>query len=201
MEKKSEIGLIILAAGASVRMGKSKQSLEFEGKTLLQRSIQTALESECRPIVVVLGAQIDVLKNEIKDFDVQLAENADWKKGMSSSLKTGLEKILEINNQINGILIMVCDQPFVSAELINRLMEDFKNTENLIVASRYAETLGVPALFDKQFFPRLLELDNSGGAKEIIQQFQNETVAVPFEKGNFDIDTPDDYLKLCSRKS
>ncbi len=196
MAKKSEIGLIILAAGASVRMGKSKQSLEFEGKTLLQRSIQTALESECRPIVVVLGAQIDVLKNEIKDFDVQLAENADWEKGMSSSIKTGIEKILEINDQINGVVIMVCDQPFVSAQLINRLMENYKKTKNSIVASQYAETLGVPALFGKKVFPQLLELENFGGAKKIIEQYRNETFAVSFEEGKFDIDTPDDYLKL-----
>lgn len=201
MAKKSEIGLIILAAGASVRMGKSKQSLDFEGKTLLQRTIQTALDSECRPIVVILGSQIDVLKNEIKNFDVQIVENADWEKGMSSSIKTGLEKILEINNRISGVVIMVCDQPFVSAELINRLVKDYRETENLIVASRYSETLGVPALFSSRIFPRLLTLENEGGAKKIIEQFQNETVAVPFEKGDIDIDTPDDYLKLCSRKS
>lgn len=201
MAKKSKIGLIILAAGASVRMGKPKQSLEFKGRTLLQRAVQTAYDSKCRPIVVVLGSRIDILKNEIKDFDVQIAENADWENGMSSSIKIGLEKVLEMNNQISGVVIMVCDQPFVSAELINRLIEGFEKTENLIIASQYAETLGVPALFGKQIFPRLLELDNSGGAKEIIRQFQNETIAVSFEKGNFDIDTPNDYLKLCSRKS
>ena len=201
MAKKIEIGLIILAAGASARMGQPKQSLEFKGETLLQRAVQTALKSECRPVVVVLGAQINNLKNEIKDFDVQIAENADWKLGMSSSVKIGIEKISELNNQISGVVIMVCDQPFVSAELIDRLVEDHKKTKSLIVASRYAETLGVPALFGRQLFPRLLELDDSGGAKEIIRQFQDETIAVPFEEGNFDIDTPDDYLKLCSRKS
>lgn len=201
MATKSEIGLIILAAGASVRMKKPKQLLEYNGKTLLQRAVQTAQDSECRPIVVVLGARLEVLKNEIKDFDVRIAENADWEKGMSSSIKTGLDKLLKINNQIGGIVIMVCDQPFVSVELINQIIETYRKTDSLIVASQYAETLGVPALFGEQLFPQLLELENSGGAKDIIGQFQNETVAVSFEKGNFDIDTPEDYLKLCRYKS
>lgn len=201
MTKKSEIGLIILAAGASVRMGKPKQLLEFNGKTLLRRAVQTGIESECHPIVVVLGAQINDLKNEIKDFEVQIAENADWKRGMSSSIKTGLQRILEINNQISGVVIMVCDQPFVSAKLINQIVEKCRKTNSLIVASEYSATLGVPALFGSLVFSQLLELENSGGAKEIIKQFQNETIAVPFEKGNFDIDTPEDYTKLCSRKS
>ena len=196
MEKKHGIGLIILAAGASVRMGKPKQSLEFDGKTLLQRAVQTAHESERRPIVVVLGEQIDVLKNEIKDFDVQIAENADWKNGMGSSIKTGLEKVLEINDQINGVLIMVCDQPFVSPELINQIVEMYRKTDSLITASKYSETLGVPALFDRRIFPQLLSLENKGGAKKIIRQFQNETAFVSFEEGNFDVDTPEDYLKL-----
>ncbi|MEO8072988.1 MAG: nucleotidyltransferase family protein [Acidobacteriota bacterium] len=198
MAKKSKIGLIILAAGASVRMGKPKQSLEFNGKTLLQRAVQTAHESECRPIVVVLGAQADILKNEIKNFDVQIVENTNWKKGMSSSIKTALEKNLEINSQINGVLIMVCDQPFVSVELINQIVEMYRKTDSLIIASKYGETLGVPALFGRRVFPQLLKLENESGAKKIIRQFQNETAFVSFEEGNFDVDTPEDYLKLIN---
>lgn len=196
MAKKSAIGLIILAAGASVRMGEPKQLLEFNGKSLLQRAIQTALDSECRPIVVVLGSKIDILKNEIKDFNVQVAENAEWKYGMSSSIKTGLKKILELNNQITGVVIMVCDQPFVSGKLIDRIVETYRKSDSLIVASEYSKTFGVPALFGSRIFPQLLKLENSGGAKKIIGQFQSETAFVSFEEGKFDVDTPEDYLKL-----
>ncbi len=202
MTKKSEIGLIILAAGASVRMGKPKQLLEFNGKTLLQRAVQTALDSECRPIVVVLGARIEFLKNEIKDFDVQIAENADWEKGMSSSIKTGLEKLLEINNQISGIVIMVCDQPFVSAELINQIIETLPENRFFDCRfpirrnarrSRIIRRTAFSATFRIRKFRRC--------EKILLRQFQNETVSVSFEKGNFDIDTPEDYLKLCRYKS
>lgn len=91
---------------------------------------------------------------------------------------------------------MVCDQPFVSAELIKQIIETYRKTDSLIVASEYSETLGVPALFSSRIFPQLLELKSSGGAKKVIKQFQNETAGVLFEKGKFDIDTPEDFLKL-----
>ncbi len=201
MNEKDEIGIVILAAGASVRMGKAKQLLEFDGTTLLQRSIQTALNSGCRPVVVVLGAGNDILSIGIKDFAVSIVVNDDWQTGMSSSIKTGLKKLLEISSQISGVLIMVCDQPFVSAELLSRIVAARKKTNAPVVASRYAATLGVPALFNRSLFSQLLDLEDTGGAKKIIKKFKNEAVAVSFENGKFDIDTPDDYLKLLNLRN
>ncbi len=198
MKKQTAIGIIILAAGASVRMGKPKQTLEFDGKTLLQNAVQTALDSVCRPAAVVLGANAELLKDEIKDFDVEIAENPQWKSGMSGSIKVGLEKLLEKDDQINGVLITVCDQPFVSAELFDRIVETYRSADCLIVASKYAETLGVPTLFSRRLFPQLFDLENFGGAKKVIEHYEAETVAVSFEKGNFDIDTPEDYSKLIN---
>lgn len=201
MSERDEIGIIVLAAGASVRMGKAKQSLEFGGTTLLRRAIQTALDSGCRPVVVVLGAGNEILRSEIKDFSVSIVINDDWQTGMSSSIRAGLGRLLEISGQITGVLIMVCDQPFVSAELLSRIVAVRKKTNAPVVASRYAATLGVPALFSRPLFSRLMDLEDTGGAKKIIKQFENETVAVSFENGKFDIDTPDDYLKLIDLPS
>ena len=201
MSEKCEIGLIILAAGASVRMGKPKQSLEFDGTTLLRRSIQVALNSDCSPVVVVLGARNEILREEIKDCTVSIVINESWQAGMSSSIKTGLKKLIETENQMRGVLIMVCDQPLVSAELLNRITAAHKKTNAPVVASRYADTLGVPALFNRSLFPQLLELKETGGAKKIIKHFENEAVAVLFEEGKFDIDTPDDYLYLINSQN
>lgn len=201
MSETDEIGIIILAAGASVRMGKAKQLLEFDGTTLLLRAVQTALDSGCRPVVVVLGAGNEILGSGIKDFAVSIVINNDWHTGMSSSIKAGLEKLLEISDQIDGVLIMVCDQPFVSARLLSRIVAARKKTNAPVVASRYAATLGVPALFSRSLFSRLVDLEDTGGAKKIIKQFENEAVAVSFENGKFDIDTPDDYLKLINSRN
>jgi molybdenum cofactor cytidylyltransferase len=181
-------------------MRKPKQLLEFNGKTLLQHAIQTALGSVCRPIVAVLGSGSDRLKTELEDFNVLFAENFEWKNGMSSSIKVGLQKLLDSEDQINGVLIMVCDQPLVSSELINQIVETQQHTGSLIVASQYVKTLGVPALFSHLLFPHLFNLENIGGAKKLIKKFKNQTSAVNFPGGEFDIDTPEDYQKLTKIK-
>ncbi len=200
MRKQSEIGLIILAAGASVRMGKPKQLLKFSGETLLRRAVRTGKSSECRPVVVVLGANFDLVKKEIDGIGVEIVKNAEWDKGMSSSIKAGLERILEINGEIAGIIVTVCDQPFVSAEIIKCLIETHRKTDSLIVASEYSKTLGVPAFFGKKVFPLIFEIQDAGGAKKIIEQFPAETSVISFEMGEIDVDTPDDYLRLKNCK-
>lgn len=196
MQNQMTTGLIILAAGASSRMGKPKQTLKFQNHTLLQNAVRTAIKSVCRPIVAVLGAKADKLKGEVIS-EVQVAVNPHWQTGISGSIKCGLEKVLEADDKINAVLIMVCDQPLVSVEILNRLVETHQTTSSLIVACRYAETCGVPALFDRELFPLLFELENhGGGAKRIIERFRDRTTAVTFPEGAFDIDTPEDYLKL-----
>lgn len=201
MKIPSKIGIIILAAGASVRMGKPKQLLEYNGKTLLLHTIQEAVDSVCFPIVTVLGSTADILKVEIKNSDVKMAENIEWKNGMSSSIKVGLQKLLDSDDQINGVLIMVCDQPLVSVEIINQIVETHQKSDSLIVASRYRDTLGVPALFSRRLFSELLNMENVGGAKNLIEKFKDQTSAVNFPDGEFDIDTPEDYRKLSEIKN
>lgn len=200
MERK-EIGLIILAAGASVRLGAPKQLLTFKGETLLRRIARESVASACRPVVVVLGARPDKFKNELIDLEVHIAENPDWENGMGSSIRAGLTKLLEIKKSVGGAVLAVCDQPFVNAGVINELAETFQKTGSLIVASAYEETLGVPALFSSELFPRLAELKSSGGAKQIINEFRGETTGVPFPAGAIDIDTPEDFEILPLKES
>jgi len=199
MKQRNEIGLIILAAGASVRLGTPKQLLNFRGETLLRRIARESLESVCRPIVVVFGHEPDKFKNELKNLDVWIVENSGWKAGMGSSLKVGLKKLLDINKSLHGAVITVCDQPFVTALTINELVETHQKSEAFIVASEYRQTLGVPALFDRKIFIYLQNIENSGGAKQIINQFPAKTISFSFPDGAIDVDTPDDYARLSSQ--
>jgi molybdenum cofactor cytidylyltransferase len=191
-----EIGIVILAAGASSRLGEAKQLLRFNGETLLRRSAKIALASNCRPVVVVLGARADIFRKELDGLDVEIAENVEWEKGMSGSINVGLQKMLKVNAQINGALLLVCDQPFLTVQIINRIIEKYVESKTLIVACQYAETFGVPALFDKSLFPQLKNLKAKGGAKKLIEQLRDQTTVVSFPDGVFDVDTPDDFLKL-----
>ncbi len=191
-----DIGLVLLAAGASKRLEKPKQLLRFQGETLLKRAVITALASDCRPVIAALGANAEKLKREIEEFDIEIVENPDWEKGMGSSIKIGLEKLSEICPEISGVVLMVCDQPFVSADLIARLIESFRATGAPIVACSYGATLGVPALFSQRFFPELLALNADGGAKKIISEHRTDVTEIDFEAGATDIDTEQDYLNL-----
>ncbi len=195
-KSQTEIGIIILSAGESSRMGKPKQSLKFKGKTFLQLAAQTASNSVCSSIVAVLGANAEVLQNDLSGFDLEIVYNKDWKIGMSSSIKAGLNKLLEIDGNLKAVVIMVCDQPFVTTKIIDDLVKKYLITKALIVASRYAETLGVPALFDQKLFDELLNLDEKSGAKSLIKKLESQTASIDFPAGKFDIDTPEDYAEL-----
>lgn len=189
-------GIIILAAGASTRMGAPKQQLIYQGKTLLQHAIQTALSSGCTPVIVVLGAHAMIISPEVPKELVTMIENKDWEEGMSSSIRTGISALQEKAPLATGVILMVCDQPHVSVEHLQQLMQQKLDTGKGIVASYYKNTMGVPVLFDKLFFPGLLALKGQEGAKKLLLQFEQEVAAVPFPLGEVDVDTREDYERL-----
>ena len=194
----SGIGLVILAAGASTRMGRPKQLLEYQGSTLIHHAASTAVDSLCEPIVVVLGAYAERIEPEIKSLPVTIAPNPDWRDGMSTSLRVGMETLLTLTPKLDALVLMLCDQPFVSTSLINQLVGTYQAGKRTIVACQYAGVVGVPALFGKNFFSLLSTLQGDRGARQVIQQSLATLVSVPFPAGAFDIDTPTDYELFLS---
>lgn len=202
MEAKKNIGVIILAAGDSSRLGTPKQLLTYEGKTLLQHSLQLAFDSVAHPlVVVVLGAHADRIKKETDFNSAHIVVNTNWQEGMASSIRSGINALLEIDPLTEGTVLMLCDQPFVTSALLNDLITAHQSKSTAIVASSYSGTLGVPAFFHKSIFPELLQLKEDSGAKRIIQEHAKEVEAVAFPKGNVDIDTSADYQKLSKGAS
>ena len=191
---------MLLAAGSSSRLGKAKQLLECQGKTLLQHSMEAALKSNADKVVVVLGANAESLTPTIQQYNIYIAVNTEWSEGIASSIRKGVQVMLQSDPEINNIILMVCDQPFITTILLNELMTDDKGNKN-IVASNYGGTLGTPALFNKIYFPELLSLSNNEGAKKIIQKYSNKVVAIQFSKGDIDIDTMQDYEDLLQEFS
>jgi molybdenum cofactor cytidylyltransferase len=189
------IGLIILAAGSSSRLGKPKQNLVFQGSTLLQRTIKAALSADCQQIAVVLGANVQVIEPTIIDQPIQIIHNPDWEAGMSSSINCGLAALLKTNPQLQSVILMLCDQPFADTSIINQLIQASANNKQL-VACNYNGTIGVPALLDKNHFKELLALQGNEGAKKLLLKYTNEVHTVPFPLGMIDIDTIGDYERL-----
>lgn len=191
-----KIGIIILAAGGSSRMnGQPKQLLKFEGKTLVRRAAKTALKTGC-PTIVVLGANADEAKKEIRDLPLETVVNKNWAAGIGESIKTGLSALLGENP--SAVVVMLCDQPFVTAKTLNHLIEKHKQTGAPVVASHYNETLGVPALFARELFGELSNLAGDAGAKAIIKKHAAQAVQTPAPEAAFDVDTQADFQKLSS---
>jgi molybdenum cofactor cytidylyltransferase len=189
-------GLIILAAGASTRMGCPKQQLNYNGKTLLQHAIDMALASNCSPVIVVLGAHSMVISPEIPSDRVSIVQNPNWEEGMASSIRAGITALQQKAPQATEVIFMVCDQPYVDTDHLNNLVRQKLDTGKGIIASYYNDTMGVPVLFDQSFFPALLSLQGEEGAKKIVYRYEQEVSAVPFPLGSVDIDTLADYHSL-----
>jgi molybdenum cofactor cytidylyltransferase len=192
----ASVGLILLAAGPSTRLGEPKQTLLYEGQTLLLRAVQTALESPCDPVLVVLGANAETIRPELDELPVQVILNPDWPEGMASSIRRGITALTEKHPDIDSAIIMVCDQPFVNCALLHELVQQKREHGHGIIACAYKDTLGTPALFDKQFFPELLALQGQEGAKKLLFQHAEVVTSIPFPLGTYDIDTPQDYEAL-----
>ena len=192
------VGAVILAAGASTRMGMPKQLLQFGGQPLLRRAASAALGAGCRPVVVVTGAHAAASRESLRGLDVREAENQHWESGLSSSVRVGIEAVVTANPENAAIVLMLCDQPFVSREVIAGLIAAYRETGRSIIASRYGGSYGVPALFGSAHFAELAALEGTAGAKQVIQKHLPKVHLLPFPRGEIDVDTPDDFARLQS---
>ncbi|MDB5110317.1 MAG: MobA-like protein [Mucilaginibacter sp.] len=189
-------GVIILAAGSSSRLGKPKQNLVFQGQTLLQKAIQNALNSVCENVIVVLGANAEMIQPTLTNQPVPVIYNPDWQEGMASSIRHGIAELQQSIPTTTAAILMLCDQPFADAAIINQLVQKKSASPKSIIASAYDGTIGVPALFDQSFFSELLQLTGNEGAKKLLLKYADEVVTIPFLLGDIDIDTVDDYERL-----
>lgn len=191
--------MVILAAGTSTRMGSAKQLLLYQGESLVNRMVNSAIASVCYPVILVLGANSQHILSQfdkIHESNIKIVENPDWQLGMSSSIRCGIISLLDDDITIEGVVISVCDQPFVNTEIINNLVESYDFTNKPIIACEYGNTLGVPVLFARKYFSELTNLTQDMGAKKLIQIYKNDVFTIPFPLGSIDIDTPQDYQKL-----
>jgi molybdenum cofactor cytidylyltransferase len=196
----SNIGVIILGAGSSSRLGQAKQLLKYEEKTLLQRVLDTLKTVPFSSKVVVLGANAEEIMNSTEAKDVKFVINTEWEEGIASSIRTGMRQVLDFNPALEHILFLLTDQPFVSDHLIHELLKKHLDGKNLITGSKYNNIVGVPAIFEKSIFPDLLKLSGDHGARYIINQDPKKVATVNFELGHFDVDTQEDYKKLLKYK-
>ena len=185
-----KVAAVILAAGASTRLGEPKQLVQFDSSTgarnLLERSIHIVLEAELSPVIVVLGANHAAVVAGSNLEGAVVVYNDDWRKGMASTLRRGIHALIERADDVEGVVLMTCDQPAVTSAHLLRLI----NAEHT-TASSYAGRQGVPAYFLSKDFANLLALHGDEGARSLLRSAHAE----PLQNGEIDIDTPDDLLR------
>lgn len=184
--------IVILAAGASRRLGIPKQLVEIDGQTLIRHAVETALAADSGSVHVVIGADEARVRAELEGLPVAILVNEQWNEGIASSIRVA---VAALRDRATTITLMLCDQPGVTADVLRRLFENFRTMHATVIASRYPEGPGVPALFHKDHFDALQSLRGDIGARQLIRELDRDVVMIPFDSPD-DIDTPADIARL-----
>ncbi|MBS1821907.1 MAG: nucleotidyltransferase family protein [Acidobacteria bacterium] len=177
------VAAIVLAAGASRRLGEPKQLVRLGDETLLERAVRACRDAACTPIVVVLGALSESIQNQCNLQDTVIVDNREWCEGMGSSLRAGVKAL---DPSVEGCVIVTCDMPAASAEHLRRLMKSGD-----VTASEYAGRRGVPAFFPQSSFVALMQVQGDTGARDLLK----EANAIPLPAGELDVDTAQDLQR------
>ncbi len=178
-------------------MGFPKQLIVHEGEPLVRRIAAAAIEAGASPVVVVLGANAEMIAPALSGLEsVTTVINGEWTKGLASSLTAGLTALLE-DAPCDAVLVTLADQPLVDAAALRRLIAAFDG-ERRIVASSYDDTMGVPAVFAREHVDALVRLTGDAGAGSWLRSRANEVTLVPLDVAALDIDTHADAATLAS---
>lgn len=191
-----KIGIIVLAAGPSLRFGETiKQLLTFNGVTLVRKATETALAAQLGgPVVVVVGAARERVAPEVADLPVTVIDNDRYALGIASSIKTGLAAIHLTQTELDALILLPCDQPLVSPALLQQMAAVFSESGKGLVACRYSDRvggsqLGTPMLFGWHYLDALLDLEGDKGPRWIVLKHKGDRAEVAFEPAALDLDS------------
>ncbi|WP_218598173.1 NTP transferase domain-containing protein [Polaribacter sp. NJDZ03] len=189
------IAILVLAAGKSSRMNSIKQLEKINEKTLLELTLEKIQCVYTSTIFCILGANADKIKPEIRTKDIQFIENVNFEEGLSSSIVSGIEYLKNKEFNLEGIFILLADQPAINVAYIEDMIHLFYQNKNSIIASNYGKKFGVPAIFPKKYFSNLLLIKGDKGAKEFISKKKNEILCSTITTNFLDIDTKEDLQR------
>ncbi|MEW7291755.1 nucleotidyltransferase family protein [Aquimarina sp. 2304DJ70-9] len=198
--QEPKIAQIILAAGASSRMGEPKQLLPWHGTTLIGHAIKEALQVETSSVFVVLGAYYDLIYKEVCNFPVTILEHPNWKMGMGSSIRFGVKTATQDKLTFDAVLISLIDQPLIDAVHLEALISKYNANPESIVATDLGGRTGAPAIFPASCFDELSMLKSDYGARYIIEKHKDKTKVVTASGKGVDLDTKKEYQALVQGK-
>jgi len=199
--QKPKIAHIILAAGTSSRMGSPKQLLPWNDTTLIGHTIQEALKLENTTVFVVLGAYYELIYQKVHHFSVNILENLNWEKGMGSSICAGVCAVMQDESTYNAVLISLADQPLLDHNHYELLISELIKNPNSIIATNLGKRIGVPGIFPACYFDELSQLNSDYGARYIIANNKDKTIAISARSKEADIDTMQEYRAMIKGRS
>ena len=192
-----DVYALVLAAGLSRRYGRSKLLEELSGMPLLRHAL-TAAQAACRgKVVLVTGHASEDIVDAASGLADDVVLNREYRSGIGSSIAKGVSHLTE---NAAAVMIMLADQPLVTAAHIDQIIEKWSNDPDAIVATRYSGVDGPPVLFGHRYFAELCELEGDAGARHVLQAHQDAVGTLEFEQAAIDIDTPDDLKALLSQR-
>ncbi|MCD6543118.1 MAG: nucleotidyltransferase family protein [Flavobacteriaceae bacterium] len=192
-----KIAIIILAAGASSRMGKIKQLLPWKQTTLIGNAIEQALASKADDVFVVLGANYQLISKEIEQENITIIYNKNWTLGMGFSIRSTMDFFDKKHKKYDAVLIILVDQPLIDVIYFNMLIDKFINYN--IIASKYKNRVGVPAIFSSIYFDALRKLNRDIGARDLILKHINDVKEIDAFDKIQDIDSISSYELLYQK--
>jgi len=188
---------IVLAAGASTRFGSPKQLVRIDGRPLVHAIVSRAVDVAGHAVTVVLGSHAAEIGPLLRHTPATVVINREWTEGIASSIRAGIGNVPGTSD---GALVMLADQPSVTATDLRRLVGAWRRQTDYIAAAQYGTSCGVPAVFPRWAFRELAELRGDRGAQALLHRFVDRVVRVPMAAAGIDIDTPEDLLAVETRR-
>jgi molybdenum cofactor cytidylyltransferase len=193
-DRDGAVAGIVLAAGTSSRMGGNKLFFELQGETILRRAVRQALEAGLDPVVVVLGHEAERARQELATLRCRPVVNPEYQRGINHSLRTGL---LKVPAEARAAVVLLADMPFVTADMITRMVACYRKSSAPLVISDYAGVNAPPMLYDRSLFPELEMMEGEGCGRQVVQRHRNEAEVTGWPFGALtDLDVPADFERV-----
>lgn len=194
----ASLHILVLAAGASRRLGQPKQLVKLAGRPALHGVVANAVALAGSAVTVVIGAHASELTRLLAHSSASVVVNRQWEEGMASSIRRGLAAL---PSTCDAVLILLGDQVAVTADDLKRLAGAWKEQDGVIATATYDRHVGVPAIFPRMCFSELAELRGDQGARKLLERHSYWLVRVPMPNAAIDLDTPEDLAALTQKST
>lgn len=193
IERAGTVAGVVMAAGTSTRMGRNKLLLDLEGEPVVRRTAQRMVAAGLDPVIVVLGHEAELVRQALGDVaaHIQLVVNADYLRGVNSSLKTGIASLPET---VGAAVVVLADMPFVTSDMLSALVTQYRASSAPLVISDYDGVNAPPMLYDRSLFAELLTMEGEGCGKAVVKRHRAEALVISWPAAALnDLDVPADY--------